>query len=207
MCAFARAMMVEQQPALVEERGLRGIEIFRLGSGLHRPAAEGDDPARAVVDREHHPVAEPVVRHGDVFPVDEQARLDHRLGADPKARERVAEREALGRGETKPEALLNRGSKAAIGEIAARPRADRGLQIGFEQARRHRDDVEEAQALFLFGDFRPACARQGEAGHVGQPLHRFREREAFGLHQKRELVAVLAGREVVEEALLVVDEE
>ena len=50
-----------------------------------------------------------------------------------------------------------------------------------------------------FGTARPASA--------GQPLHRLGEGDAFRLHHEGEDVAVLAGREVVVEALLVVDEE
>ena len=207
MRAFAGAVMIEQQRALVEERGLRRIQIFRLGARLHRPPAEGDDAARAVVDRKHHPVAEPVVRHGDVFSVDEQARVDHRLGADALGGERVAQREALGRGVAEPKALLHRRAEAAIGEIAARFGADRRLQVRFEQARRHRHNFDQARALLVLSRLRGAQTRHRQAGHVGQPLDRFREGEALGLHQKGERVAVLAGREVVEEALLVVDEE
>ena len=101
VCGFAGAMMIEQQRAFVEKRSLRRIEIFRLGSRLHRPAAEGDDAARAVVDREHHPVAEPVVGHGDVLPVDQQARLDHLLARRrPWPRAHRAER--IRSGDAKP---------------------------------------------------------------------------------------------------------
>ena len=102
--------MIEQQRALVEERGLRRIQVFRLGAGLHRPPAEGDDAASAIVDRKHHPVAEPVIGNGDVFAVDQEARFDHRLGADALGGERVAQREALGRGIAEPKALLHRGA-------------------------------------------------------------------------------------------------
>ncbi len=207
MRALAGAVMIEQQRSLVEERGLRRIQIFRLGARLHRPPAEGDDAARAVVDRKHHPVAEPVVRHRDVRPMDEQPRFDHRLGACALRGQRVAQREALGRGVAEPEALLNRGAEVAIGEIAARSGADRRLQVRFEQARRHAQDVKQAQALLLFRRLRLARPRHRQARHAGEPLDRFREAQALGLHQEGEGVAVLAGREVVEEALLVVDEE
>ena len=131
---LAGAMVVEKQRALVEELGLRRIEVFRLGARLHRPAAEGDDPAGAVVDREHHPVAEAVVGHGDPLAVNKQAGLDHLIGADALGGQRVAQREALGRGVAERKALLRRGSEPAIGEIAARLRADRLVQIGLEDA-------------------------------------------------------------------------
>ena len=84
------AVMVEEQRAFVEERRLRRIEVFRLRARVHRAAAEGDDPAGAVVDREHHPVAEPVVRDGDPIAVDEESRLDHLVDADALFCQRVA---------------------------------------------------------------------------------------------------------------------
>ena len=149
MRGLAGAVMIEQQRALVEERGLRRIEVFCLGAGLHRPPAEGDDAAGAIMDRKHHPVAEPVIRNGDVFPMDEQARFDHRLGANALRRERVAQHKALGRGIAEPKALLHRGPEAAIGEIAARFGADRLLEVRFEQARRHRHNVDQARALLV----------------------------------------------------------
>ena len=91
MRCLAGAVMVEKQRALVEERSLRRIQVFCLGARLHCPSAESNDAPGAIVDRKHHPVAEPVVRNGDVFPVDEQASVDHRLGANALGCERVAQ--------------------------------------------------------------------------------------------------------------------
>ncbi|KAG1533638.1 hypothetical protein G6F50_015803 [Rhizopus delemar] len=50
-----------QFAALVEQRGLGGVEVLGAVVLLEHAAAEGDDPATAVEDREHHPVAELVV--------------------------------------------------------------------------------------------------------------------------------------------------
>ena len=141
-------------------------------------------------------------------PWTKQARLDHRLGADALGGERVAQREALGRSVAEPKALLHRGPETAVGEIAARFGADRLLEVGLEQARRHRHDVDRGSRAFCLAPRRRWLRRgMGRPGHAGEPLDGFRESEALGLHQKGERVAVLAGREVVEEALLVVDEE
>ena len=49
--------------------------------------------------------------------------------------------------------------------------------------------------------------RHGEPGVAGELLHRFGKAQAFRLHDEAEDVAVLAGREAVIEALLVVDRE
>ncbi len=204
---FPGAMMIVKQRALVEKRSLGGIEIFRLCARLHRPPAEGDDPAGAVVDREHHPVAEPVVGHGDPLAVNKQPRLDHLIGADALAGERIAQRKALGRGEAERKALLHRGSEPAIREVAARFRPDRLVEIGLEDAGGRRQRVEEGSALCLLLGFRAALARHRHARHRGQPLDRVGEAQALGLDQKRENVAVLAGRKIMEEPLLVVDEE
>ena len=149
MRGLAGAVVIEQQRAFVEERGLRRIEVLCLGARLHRPPAEGDDAAGAIVDRKHHPVAEPVIRNGDVFSVDQQASVDHRLSADALARKRVAQHEALGRGIADPKALLNWGAEAAIGEITARFGADRLLQVRLEQPRRHRHNFDQARALLV----------------------------------------------------------
>ena len=45
---------------LVEHRGFRRVQVLGLVVAEH-PAAEGDDPAAAVADREDHPIAEAVV--------------------------------------------------------------------------------------------------------------------------------------------------
>ena len=94
---LAGAMVVKEQRALVEELGLRRIQVFRLGARVERPAAERDDPAAAIVNREHHAVLETVVGHGDALAMDEQTGLDHLLRFDALGRERVAQREFLRR--------------------------------------------------------------------------------------------------------------
>ena len=63
---LASAVVIEEERAFVEKLSLGRIEVFRLGARLHRPPAEGDDAAGAVVDGKHDPVAEPVVGDGDV---------------------------------------------------------------------------------------------------------------------------------------------
>ncbi len=45
---------------LVEERGLRGVQVFRLAL-VDDPPAEGNDAPARIANREHEPVAEPVV--------------------------------------------------------------------------------------------------------------------------------------------------
>src|ERR1700722_20507884 len=113
MRGLAGAVMIEQQRALVEERGLRRIEVLCLAAGFHRPPAEGNDATGAVLNWKYHAVAEPVVRNGDVLAMDQQARFDHRLGANTLGRKRIAQCAALGLGVAEPEALLHRRPEAA----------------------------------------------------------------------------------------------
>ena len=62
----ARVVRVEQDGALVEERRLGRVEVLGRRVGVERAAAEGDDAALEVGDREHDAVAEAVVGDGDV---------------------------------------------------------------------------------------------------------------------------------------------
>ena len=99
------------------------------------------------------------------------------------------------------------GIEAAVGEIAARFGARAARQRCLEEFRRQLHDVVQRLAprialLVFMRDF-----RQRHAGHLRQPLDGLGELNAFGLHDKAENVAVLAGGEIVEEALLIVDRE
>jgi hypothetical protein len=61
--------------------------------------------------------------------------------------------------------------------------------------------------FFVFRRLGVARARDWQAGHVGEPLDRLRERETLGLHQEVEDRPVLPRGEVVVEAFLVVGVE
>ena len=208
MRALAGAVMIEQQRAFVEERGLRRIEVFRLGARLHRPPAEGDDAAGAVVDRKHHPVAEPVVRNRDVFAVDEQAGFDHRLGADALGRERVAQRESAPARHSRAQSAAARGRRGRGRRDSRAPLAPIGC-CRFASNRR-------AATPGLRSGSRASCLRPPRrrlaAASAGPPCRRAARPPPGKLRpsvsiRKAKIVAVLAGREVMEEALLVVDEE
>ena len=83
MRRLARGGDVVERVALVEERRLRRIQIFRRRVLLHGAAAEGDDAAAQIGDREHDAVAEPVERHRNVVAGDQQPGLDHVLAGMP----------------------------------------------------------------------------------------------------------------------------
>ena len=72
---------VIEERALVEELGLRRVEVFRRHVGGERAAAEADDAAAEIGDREDDAVAEAVEGDRHVVAGDEEPGLDHlRLG-------------------------------------------------------------------------------------------------------------------------------
>ena len=207
MRGLARGGDVVERRAFVEERRLRRIEIFRLRLFLQRAAAEGDDAAAQVGDRKHDAVAEAVVGHRNVVAGDQQAGLDHVLDRNAVAAEMLLQREALVWCVAEAEFQLRRRIEAAVGEIAARLGAGAGRQRRFKELRRQFHDVVERLApriaLLVFA----RDLRQRHAGHLRQPLDRFREADAFRLHDEVEDRAVLARGEIEPGLLLVVDEE
>ncbi len=123
------------------------------------------------------------------------------------AAQMLLERVALGRRIAEAEFQLRGGVDTAVGEITARLGADfAGQRVGEELRCQLHDIVQRlaprvARLVFM------RHLRQRHAGHLRQPLDRFREGNTFGLHDEAENVAVLAGGEVVIEALAVVDRE
>ena len=116
----ARGGDVVERRAFVEERRLRGVQVFRLRVFLERAAAEGDDASAQIGDRKHHAIAEAVIGHRDVLARDQQSRFDHVGGRYPFLAEMLLEREALGRPITQAKLDLRGRVEPTVGEIAAR---------------------------------------------------------------------------------------
>ena len=207
MRGLARGGDVVERAALVEERRLRRVEIFRLRVFLERAAAEGDDAAAQIGDREHHAVAEAVERHRDVVAGDQQPGLDHVLDRDAVRAEMLLEREALGRRIAEPELELRRRIEPAVGEIAARLGAVSRRERVLEEFRRKLHHVMQRLAPRVARLVLARDLRQRHAGHLRQPLDRFRKAHAFAFHDEVEDAAVLAGGEIEPGLLLVVHEE
>ncbi len=95
----------------------------------------------------------------------------------------------------------------AIGEIAARLGARARRQRFHEVRGRHFHHVVQGAAALLVARGIGRHRRQREPRHRRQTLDGFGKADAIGLHHETDDVAVLAGREVVIEALLVVHRE
>ena len=88
---LAGVVGVEQNSALVEERGLRRVQVLGRCVRVQRATAEGDDPALGVRDREHDAVAEAVVGDRDIVAADQHAGRDHVGGCEARLGEMVLE--------------------------------------------------------------------------------------------------------------------
>src|SRR5205823_13049618 len=103
--------------ALVEDRGLRGVEVFGLGVAEGTPA-EADDLAVAAADREEQAAAEAVVVAAPLA-LGRQAGLGELLRG-VAARGEVGEEGVPGLGgEAEAEALQGWARQAAAGDVAA----------------------------------------------------------------------------------------
>ena len=69
----ARGGAVVERRALVEERRLGRVQVFRRRVLIERAAAERDDAAAEIGDRKHHAIAEAIVGHRNVVARDQQA--------------------------------------------------------------------------------------------------------------------------------------
>ena len=191
----------------MKQRRFRRIQVFCRDILLQRAAAEGDHPPARVRDRKHHAVAEAIVGNGDVVAGDQQARFDHVLGGNAVGAEMLLQGETFARRIADAELHLRGRRDRAVGEIAARPGAvPRGQRVGEEFCRELHHVMQRLAALLMARGI-GRRRRHRHPGHRGQPLDRFGERDALGLHHEVKNVAVPAGGEVVVKALLVVDRE
>ncbi len=198
----------------MEEGRLRRIEILGGSFGIERPAAECDDPALRILDREHDPIAKSVVRAWDVVAADQHATLDHRLDRKAEAGEMLPQRRPVARRIAHAKMRDCLPLEAASIEISSRVLPLGGPQLLLEESGRGFDQLVEigalgALSLGLPGRFRRASFghRQHHAGLARQSFHRFRKCQTFGFHDEAEDVAMRTRGEAVIEAFLIVHEE
>ncbi len=193
--------------ALVEDRRLGRVEVFRRHVRTERAAAKGDDAAALVADRKHDTVAETVIADGIVLVNDDEAGLDHLLERHALAGELVAEPRPVIAGIADAEFLLHGGGEIAVGEIAAGLGTMRRLQFGLEQFGGNFHDVIEACTDSITRHVSFGNDRHGKPGIGGETLHRFRKAQALLLDEEGEDIAARLAAEAMIAALAVVGME
>src|ERR1700730_9407440 len=89
MRGLSRMMVIVKDGAFMEERGLRRIQIFRLGIAGEGARAKGDDSTPGIADRKHDSIAKTIVGNRDVLAMDQKPGLDHRWPGYSRASEMV----------------------------------------------------------------------------------------------------------------------
>ena len=140
-------------------------------------------------------------------PATSRPGFDHVLDRNALRAQIFLQRKALAGRIADAELQLHGRRNRAVAEIAARLGAvARGQRVGEEFRRQFHHVVQRLAALLVprgIGGY----GGQREARHRRQPLDGFGKRDALGLHQERDDVAMLAGRKIVVKSLLVVDGE
>ena len=197
------AIDVVEGAALVEERRIGRVEVFRLARA-EDPPAERDDPAARIADRDHQPAAEAVVAL-TLLGLNQHAGLDQPVLAQPV--ERALERGAAVGGEAEAEALDGGRVDAAALEIVARLGAGEAVELlGVISGNLAHDVGQRSRAVgALFG---PGVGLGNvHPGLGGKLLDRIHERHPALVGQKADRVAVRTAAEAMVEALVVVDGE
>ena len=196
-----------QHPALVEERGLRGVEVLGL-AGAEDSSAEGDDPPALVGDGEHDAPAEAVIgRAGVVVGPDQKAGGDQQVLGDAVAGQRPLDGApgVHGKAQAEPrDGLVIQAAAAKIRQpLAALGHAERLLEIGAGRLHHIVKGLALAGPLALFG----GVGRNLHPRVAGQALDRLGKAHAFGVHDEVDDAAVGSAPEAVVEPLVLVDRE
>ena len=196
-------IQIVEQPPLVEEWAIGGVEIF----GLHiaqRAAAKADHPSACVADREHQPATEAVVGVALIGLAD-QAGFQQLVGG--RVLQMAAQRGARIGGIAQRERLQRGRAHAAPFQIGARTGPAFTGQLRLEPG--GGPAGEFGQAVRHFG-FRPRFRGGGghfQPGFGGQLLHRLHERQAHIVGHEADHIAVRTAAKAVIEALFIVDVE
>src|SRR5439155_18772742 len=182
-----RARLVEavQRGALVEQRGLGGIDVLALLIRAHGPAAEGDRPATPIADRDHQSVTEPVPQ--PVLVLEDQPGRDALVLAETFLLQVGKEAAALVRGVADPEGVDRLLGDTALGQVlrhglSPRRAPERLAEVEGSRVVRLKQPVLELALL--------RCAsRQLDAGTLRELRERFRWGQAPLLLQPGEHIA------------------
>src|SRR6185437_7141518 len=202
--AGARLRPAIEHASLLEERRIGRVQIFRLAIAEHA-AAEGDDAALAVADREHDAMAEIVVGLAALGAAQQPGLDQQRLGEG--AGEGALQAVALLRRVAQAEAADGGGIESAALQIDPRLAPGGAREERFEMGAGGLHRALNARlplgAVALF----TALARHFETGLVRELLHRLGEGEVRRLHGEADDVAMRAAAETVIKALVLDDVE
>ena len=192
--------------ALVEDRGLRGIQILRLAVVQHSPA-EADGAPAAVQDGVHHPVAEAVVG-APTAAGNRQAGLHEVLAGLLVAAEGTHQAVPPRRGIPELEGIERGGVEAAAPQVLLRPaRLGVLVQLALEVLPGPVEQAVEGGKPGLGRTGRSALLRDRHPGPLGEGPHRLRKVHAGVLHQEADGGPVGAAAEAVVELLARADGE
>ncbi len=203
-----RARQAVQHMPFVEQRRFRAVEILGLLVRIEGTAAEADDGAAAVFDREHQPIAETVVGRL-ALDLDQQATFDQFGNLGALLHQGILQRRLLARRIAQAEGRHVLVGQAALFQVVARRlRAGMAvLQARGEPFRRQFHPVGQAALVDLDRLGLGRHHRQRHAGVARQAFDGFVKRQPLGLHDEVDDVAVLTRREVEILPLRVVDVE
>jgi len=204
---FAHGQCLEQAvqlAALVKHLGLRRIQIFRLPL-VDDTAAETDDPAATIVNREHDAIAKAVVEATAVT-LDHEACALEAFVADAVGGQRFVQIAPTLRREADPEPFGDFAGDPAAPEIRNRAfSVGRAAQLLLEMRARAFEHVVELACSR--GLVTARLARDLDTRHGGELFDGLEELEIAVLHQEADGGAVCAAAETVEELLLAAHRE
>jgi hypothetical protein len=194
-------------PALVEELGLRTVQVLGPGLRIHGAAAEGDNPSPPLHDGKQDPVPEPVVGCAAVLRGDQQARL-HKFGrTGTLGDEVVLQPGPAGRSEAQAKARPFRRRQSPALEIGAGGGALGSGEHPAEPLGGQVHPVGKPLPLLLVLGRAGIGRWQGQARLRRQPLHGFDKGKTLAFLKEGDQVTGLSGREVEELPLVVIDLE
>ena len=147
---------------------------------------------RAIDDGDGEPVAEAIVRGAAVVWLDKETGVE-KLGLAESAFDECSFEHVLRvRCEADAELLHRLGREPAPRGVVERLAAIARAELLFEIDARRLERIVKAQAFFRRALVLRVRLRQRQAGIVREPLDRFGEAQALGVHDEAEDVAVLA---------------
>ncbi len=190
-----------ERASLVEERGLRRVQVFRLALAQDAPA-KGDHPAAAVGDGKDHPAAH-AIEDMTVVALADQAGLDGKLQRDARLGQRIAQRRTtIGRvAQAKsPNSCITQTPALQVVQRLASTRRLQLLLVPGSRRFHGRDQGRLALAAFaLFG--RGDGDRQSRL--ACEPFHRVGKAQAVAAHDETDDIAMGPAAEAMKETLLV----